>query len=519
MNLNRKTRETCIGTKIFFAFGEFYALNILARHSHRNKNFANIYLWREIKMNNETYIPGEWVDGYYKPGTWIDGYYRPGEWIDGYHKPGEWVDGYYYGGHWVDGYYDGGYWVDGYYEDGEDVYVPGEYILDEGGNRIRERKYEYDEYGNRVYDEVPTGEYVHSGEYTSRDIRFGDYIFSVPVGASDSEIAALNNGDVPSGMNAANVTNLGGGGNASLVYRLDVGDTTVWAWVQRFPGNKNTVWVQIGDGDARDFRGEEIGSNDSFTIEVDGTEVFIKTTGNNQIDGSSGATIQVPIMIHETERIYRYTYGDEYLREAGNYEYQPGEWVDGFWNPGEWVDGYWNPGEWIDGHYTPGEWVDGHYIPGEWVDGHYVPGEWVPGYYIPGEWVPGQPNPDTPTFPEIPGGTNPSGPTPPTEPPAVAESQDTVTIDDTPVPLEYFDEPTDDPTELITLDDTDVHLANFPYVPDDYIVSIENASVPLSEMPQTGLESAVGALTTGLMLSAFTAAVVAGYIRKLKRAK
>ena len=46
---------------------------------------------------------------------------------------------------------------------------------------------------------------------------------------------------------------------------------------------------------------------------------------------------------------------------------------------------------------------------------------------------------------------------------------------------------------------------------------IEDGPVPLAMMPQTGLESAVGLLTTGIIFSAFIAACASTAIRKLKQ--
>jgi len=45
-------------------------------------------------------------------------------------------------------------------------------------------------------------------------------------------------------------------------------------------------------------------------------------------------------------------------------------------------------------------------------------------------------------------------------------------------------------------------------------IEFPDMPVPLVQMPQTGVESMVGALTTGLMVTAFASAVISKNIRK-----
>jgi len=78
-------------------------------------------------------------------------------------------------------------------------------------------------------------------------------------------------------------------------------------------------------------------------------------------------------------------------------------------------------------------------------------------------------------------------------------------------PAEYDD--------YVFIDDLAVPLAYYPPA-EEYaggFIEIDDAPVPLGAMPQTGLESGFGVLTTGLMLSAFAAASIGTAIRKARK--
>jgi hypothetical protein len=105
--------------------------------------------------------------------------------------------------------------------------------------------------------------------------------------------------------------------------------------------------------------------------------------------------------------------------------------------------------------------------------------------------------------------------TPPDATPVPPADDTFVDINDMDVPLAAFPNEND---AFIEIDDLSVPLASYADT-NEALTEISDTRVPLGAMPQTGIESMHSVFVTGLMLSAFTAAVIAGNIRKLKAAK
>jgi hypothetical protein len=115
----------------------------------------------------------------------------------------------------------------------------------------------------------------------------------------------------------------------------------------------------------------------------------------------------------------------------------------------------------------------------------------------------------------------------PATPVAAAADIELIALEDIAVPLADFPaeteaEPIFEADDLFTIEDNEIPLAAFP--PEEYeepeqteLIVIEDNPIPLAAMPQTGLADPIGIITTALLLSSFTAAVLASRIRKLRK--
>ncbi|MCL1877778.1 MAG: hypothetical protein FWF80_02880, partial [Defluviitaleaceae bacterium] len=103
----------------------------------------------------------------------------------------------------------------------------------------------------------------------------------------------------------------------------------------------------------------------------------------------------------------------------------------------------------------------------------------------------------------------------------IPEANDIIIIHDEPVPQTDFsvlevEYEVEHEAQTITIEGTDAQATHFRYDMDanDHIAFATIEDTP--QMPQTGLENTMGLLTAGLILSIFSAAVIGGFIRKLR---